>query len=76
MLITRYFCSMEFVDENLEAAEQQTSTLPVTTQPTSLYSATDICKLLHVQGISVYTDVWTTTERTVRRIVNQQLQRA
>ncbi|KAI6171646.1 Autophagy-related protein 2 [Aphelenchoides besseyi] len=50
---------MEFVDEVLEAIEQQQAREPVTQQPTSLYSATDLSKLLHIQGIKIFTDIWT-----------------
>ncbi|KAI6239750.1 hypothetical protein M3Y99_00541400 [Aphelenchoides fujianensis] len=50
---------MVFVDEKLEAVEQQQGTSTVTTQPTSLFSPTDLSKLLHIEGLRIYTDIWT-----------------
>lgn len=51
---------MEFVDEQLEACEQQKQSLEtITSQPNSLYTVTDLNKLLHIQGVKLYTDIWT-----------------
>ncbi|KAI1732177.1 autophagy-related protein 2 like protein B [Ditylenchus destructor] len=50
---------MEFVDEQLEARQQQqNSGEPITQQPASLYTVTDLNKLLHLQGVRLYTDIW------------------
>lgn len=52
---------MEFVDEQLEARQQQQKLdgEAITVQPSSLYTVTDLNKLLHLQGVRFYTDVWT-----------------
>lgn len=51
---------MEFVDEQLEACEQQKQSLEtITSQPNSLYTVTDLNKLLHIQGIKLFSDIWT-----------------
>ncbi|CAD5224874.1 unnamed protein product [Bursaphelenchus xylophilus] len=50
---------MEFVDEVLEASEKQKQDGPVTAQPTSLYTVTDLNKLLHFEGIQLFTDIYT-----------------
>uniref|UniRef100_A0A915ELE5 Autophagy-related protein 2 n=1 Tax=Ditylenchus dipsaci TaxID=166011 RepID=A0A915ELE5_9BILA len=54
---------MEFVDEQLEAKQQQGGSEPITQQPSSLYTVTDLNKLLHLQGIRLYTDVWSPEEQ-------------
>ena len=50
---------MEFLDEQLEMQENQRNIAQetITHQPGSL-SVTDINKILHVQGVRLYTDVW------------------
>lgn len=54
---------MEFVDEMLEASEAQKQDGPITAQPTSLYTVTDLNKLLHVEGIRMYTDIYSSLVR-------------
>lgn len=54
---------MEFIDEVLEADEQTHQNEPVTSQPSSLYVATELNKLLHIEGIRLYTDVYSSDVR-------------
>jgi hypothetical protein len=49
---------MEFVDEKLDACEQNQGDAPITAQPTRFSAVTELNKLLHVQGVRVYTDIW------------------
>jgi hypothetical protein len=49
---------MEFVDEKLDACEQNQGDVPITSQPTSFSAVTELNKLLHIQGVRVYTDIW------------------
>ncbi|CAD5218348.1 unnamed protein product [Bursaphelenchus okinawaensis] len=49
---------MEFVDEVLEASEKQKQEGPVTAQPTSLYTVTELNKLVHFEGIQLFTDIY------------------
>lgn len=52
---------MEFIDEQLELRHQQdhqSDNATITTQPGSLHTASDLNKLLHIQGVRFYTDLW------------------
>lgn len=54
---------MEFIDEQLEFRQQQEKNqsekaATITTQPGSLYNVSDLNKLLHIQGVRIYSDLW------------------
>jgi hypothetical protein len=49
---------MEFLDEILEERIKNTVGA-ITEQPARLYTVTDMNKLLHVEGVRLYTDIWT-----------------
>lgn len=54
-----YHFSIEFLDEQLEACEQQGSSKDtITTQPHSLYSVPDLNKVLNLHGVRLYTDIF------------------
>uniref|UniRef100_A0A914WI11 Autophagy-related protein 2 n=1 Tax=Plectus sambesii TaxID=2011161 RepID=A0A914WI11_9BILA len=54
---------IEFLDEQLEACEQQgTSKDTITTQPHSLYAVPDLNKILNLQGVRLYTDAFSLPE--------------
>lgn len=64
---------MEFHDEQLEARQQSAGAgEAVTTQPSSLYTVTDLNKLLHVQGVRLYTDVWTRDSLAIDRLTGSR----
>jgi hypothetical protein len=46
------------LDENLQE-ETKNANEAITEQPTRLYTVTDLNKLLHIQGVRLYTDIWT-----------------
>jgi hypothetical protein len=54
----------EFLDELLDSQEQQENFAgeAITQQPGSLYTAKDINKILHVQGVKLYADMWSESE--------------
>lgn len=45
---------MEFLDENLEE-QKRNANETITEQPSRLYTSTDLNKLLHIQGVRLYT---------------------
>ncbi|KAL3071887.1 hypothetical protein niasHT_031078 [Heterodera trifolii] len=49
---------MEFLDEQLEEQQRNASSNAITEQPGGLYTVTDLNKLLHVQNVRLYTDIW------------------
>lgn len=55
---TGMYFRMEFVDEKLDACEQNQGDTPITSQPTSFSAVTELNKLLHIQGVRLYTDIW------------------
>lgn len=48
---------LEFVDEQIEANQKKLNTDTITEQPTSLYTAADLNKLVHIKGVRFYIDI-------------------
>jgi hypothetical protein len=57
---------MEFVDEKLDACEQSKGDTPITSQPTSFAAVTELSKLLHIQGVRIFTDIWSNSRDVSR----------
>lgn len=62
---------MEFLDENLEE-QMKNKNLAITEQPARLYTMTDLNKLLHIQGVRLYTDIWTPLKNNVKLILKSK----
>ena len=61
---------IEFVDEHLEE-QIKNAKETITEQPERLYTVTDLNKLLHIQGVRLYTDIWTPLRNT--KLTNSQI---